>query len=144
MPGRSAKVSSSRVYICQSTLESRRELPREGVVTEGAWLMAILSSRQQLLHDLPMHVRQAEVAALEAVGQLRVIEAQQMQEGRVQVVDVDLVLDHVEAEVVGLAQRQARPEAAAGHPNGEGVGVVVPPVVAAALHHRRPAELASP
>ena len=58
--------------------------------------------RQQLRHDLAVHVGQAEVAALEAVGQLRVVEAEQVQDRRVQVVDVDLVLDRVEAELVGL------------------------------------------
>ena len=36
-----------------------------------------------------MDVGQAEIAALEAIGQLRVVEAQQMQQRRVQVVDVD-------------------------------------------------------
>ena len=39
-----------------------------------------------------MHIGQPEVAALEAVGQLRVIEAEQVQNRRVQVVDVDRVL----------------------------------------------------
>ena len=61
----------------------------------------------------------------------------------VQVVDVDPVLDDVEAEVVGLAERDARLDAAAGQPHGEGVGVVVAAVVAA-LDHRRAAELAAP
>ena len=36
-----------------------------------------------------MHVGQAEVAAGVAVGQLLVVEAQQVQDRRVQVVDVD-------------------------------------------------------
>ena len=36
-----------------------------------------------------------------------------------QVVDVDLVLDGVEAELVGLAERDARLDAAAGQPHGE-------------------------
>ena len=63
----------------------------------------IICSRQQPLDDLAVHVGQAEVAALEAVGQLGVVEAQQVQDRGVQVVDVDLVLDDVEAELVGLA-----------------------------------------
>ena len=59
--------------------------------------------REQLLHDLAVHVGQAEVAALEAVGQLRVVDAEQVQDRGVQVVDVDGVVDDVVAEVVGLA-----------------------------------------
>ena len=39
-----------------------------------------------------MHVGQPEVAALEAVGQPLVVEAEQVQDRGVQVVDVDLVL----------------------------------------------------
>ena len=74
----------------------------------------------------------------------RVVEAEQLQQRRVQIVNVDAVFDRVEAEFVRLAQRQARLDAAAGHPVGEGVGMVVAAVVAAAFHHRRSAELAAP
>ena len=63
-----------------------------------------MSSRQQLLHHVAVHVGQPEVAALEAEGQLRVIEAQQVQDRRLQVVDVDAVLDGDEAELVGGAE----------------------------------------
>ena len=43
------------------------------------------------------------MAALEFVGQLQVIDAQEVQNRGVQVVDVDRVRDDVVAEVVGLA-----------------------------------------
>ena len=58
--------------------------------------------------------------------------------------DVDAVLNGVEAQFVRLAEHHARLDAAAGQPHGEGVRVVVPAVVAAALDHRRAAELAAP
>ena len=45
-----------------------------------------------------MHVGEAEVAAGVAVGEAFVIEAEELQERGVQVVDVDLVLDGLEAE----------------------------------------------
>ena len=50
-----------------------------------------------------MHVGQAVVAALELERQPRVVDAEQVQDRRVQVVDVDAVLGDVVAEVVGLA-----------------------------------------
>ena len=50
-----------------------------------------------------MHVGQAEVAAGVAEGEAFVVEAEQVQDRGLQVVDVDRVLDDVEAEVVGLA-----------------------------------------
>ena len=86
---------------------------------------------QQFFDDRAADVGEAEVAALEAVGELRVVEAQQVQQRGVQIVDVDAVFDDVEAEVVGSAEREARLDAAAGHPIGEGVGMMVAAVVAA-------------
>ena len=76
-----------------------------------------------------VHVGQAEVAAGVAVGQPLVIEAQQVQDRRVQVVDVDLVLDGVVAVVVGRAVAEAALDAAAGQPHREALRVVVAAVV---------------
>ena len=90
---------------------------------------ATVSSRQQAFHHVPVHVGQAEVAALELVGQPRVVDAQAVQDRGVQVVDVDGVVHDVVAEVVGLAERDAGLDAAAGHPDGEAAGVVVAAVV---------------
>ena len=52
-----------------------------------------------------MHVGQAEIAALEAEREFGVVEAEEMQERGVQVVDVHPILDRVEAEFVGRAER---------------------------------------
>src|SRR5262245_17192155 len=93
-------------------------------------------SGQEGLHHLAVHVGQAEVAALEAVGQLRVVEAQEVKDRRVQVVDVYLVLDNVEAQLVRGADGLAPLDPAPGQPHGEGVRVVVAAVVAP-LHHGR-------
>ena len=65
-------------------------------------------SGQDFADDVAVDVGQAEVAALEAVGQLGVVEAQQVQDRGLQVVDVDAVLDGVEAELVGLADGRGR------------------------------------
>ncbi len=58
---------------------------------------------EDVLDDRAVHVGQAEVAALEAVGQPLVVDAQAVQDRGVQVVDVDRLLGDVVAEVVGLA-----------------------------------------
>ena len=47
--------------------------------------------RQDLRHDVAVHVGQPEVAALEPVRQPRVIDAEQVQDRRLQVVDGDRV-----------------------------------------------------
>ena len=68
---------------------------------------------QQLLHHIPCHVGQAEVATLMAVGELQMVQAQAMEQAGVQVMDVNLVLDHVQAELVGLAHHLTALDAAA-------------------------------
>jgi len=73
-------------------------------------------------HKLPVHIGQPEVAALEAVSQLGVIESQQVQDGSVQVVHVHGILDRVEAKLVAFANRNARLDAAAGKPMVKALG----------------------
>ena len=65
-----------------------------------------------------------------------------MQDGRVQVVDVDFLLDRGEAELVGRSVCQAALDAAAGQPDAEAVVVVVAAV--APLARGRAAEFAAP
>src|SRR5258706_6202173 len=94
-----------------------------------------------------MHVGQAIVAALEAERQAGVIEAQAIEQRRVEVVDVDRVASDVEAVIVGLAEVLSAANAAAGQPHREAAAVMVAAVVlwrelALAIH--RAAELAAP
>src|SRR5260370_34589771 len=63
---------------------------------------AFCSSRQQTVDDLSMDIRQPEVAACKPVGELGVFDAQQAEDRRVIIVDVDGVADDVVAEVIGL------------------------------------------
>ena len=63
-----------------------------------------------------MHVGQTEMAALEFVGQAFVVDAQQVHDRRLEVVDVDGVFGRVVGEVVGLTEGEAALHAAAGHP----------------------------
>src|SRR5438128_9612103 len=57
------------------------------------------ASGKNLFHDFSFHVGQAEISALEAKRQLRVIETEQVQDRGVQVVDVDFVLHDVETQL---------------------------------------------
>ena len=61
-----------------------------------------------------------------------------------QVMHVNAVFDHVESEVVALADRDPGLDAPARHPHREGVGVMVPAIVRAALDHRSATEFAAP
>src|SRR5262249_9672351 len=77
------------------------------------------ASGQDLVHHVAVHVGQAVVAAAVAIGQAGVVDAHQMQDGGVQVVDVDLVPHRVPAVLVGGAVDQAAADAPAGQPHRE-------------------------
>ena len=89
-----------------------------------------------------MNVGQPHVAAAVEVRQEPMVEAQQVQDGGVQIVDVHLVLDGRVAEVVGRPVGLAPLDAAARHPGRETARAMVAPL--AVLAGRRPAELAGP
>ena len=76
-----------------------------------------------------MDVGEAEVASLEPVGQLGVIDAQAMEQGGVEIVNVHRVVDDVVAVVVGLAVDVSALDATAGQPDREAASMVVASVV---------------
>ena len=61
-------------------------------------------SREELVDHHPADVGQAEVAALGLVRQSGVVQAQEVEDRRLEVVDVDRVLGDVEPQVVGRPQ----------------------------------------
>src|SRR5262249_55039660 len=81
-------------------------------------------SGQKFASQLACHIRQAEIASLEAVRQLQVVEPEQVENRRVQVVNVDRVLGHIPANLVALADDLAALNAAAGRPDREGERMV--------------------
>src|SRR5262249_50044326 len=79
--------------------QARHELPHKDAL------------RQDASDDAAGNVGQSEVAPLEAVSQPLVVDSEEVQNRRVEVVDVDRVLHDVVAEVVGLAPGDARLDA---------------------------------
>src|SRR5205085_7097427 len=71
-------------------------------------------------------------------------QAQEVQNGRLQVVDVDAVLHGAEAQLVGGAHGDTRLGAAAGQEHRKRLDVVIAADVHAPLAHRCAAELAAP
>ena len=100
--------------------------------------------RQDLLHHIAVHVGEAEVAAGVAVGEAFVVEAEEVEHRRVEVVDVHDVFDGAEAEFIGGTVDVAAARAAAGEPAGEAVVVVVAAVERGVFGHRRATKLAAP
>ena len=87
-----------------------------------------------------MHIRQAEIAAAEAIGELFVVDAELVEDCGPEIVDGERLIDGVVTEFVGGAEDSAGLEAAASHPEAEAVGVVV--ASAATLGEGGAAELA--
>ena len=64
---------------------------------------------------------EAEIETAQAECQPLVIDPELMQDGGLQVVDVNGTLDDVEAEFIGLSDLNAAANSAASHPGGEGL-----------------------
>src|SRR5260370_33196747 len=89
--------------------------------------LLISTLSQDIAHQVvPFDAGEAHVQALHAVGETAVVDAQAVQDGGVEGMDVDAVLDDVVAEIVGPAGAETGLDAAAGHPAGEASRGVVP------------------
>src|ERR1700730_8802850 len=80
-------------------------------------------------------VGQPELAPAVGISELKVVDAEQVQDGGVKVVNVHLVFHSLIAEVVGGAIRDTAFDATPGEPDGESVMVVVAPVNHAVPDH---------
>src|SRR5437867_1917539 len=91
-----------------------------------------------------MHISKPEIAALEAEGQLLVIQTEQMENRCMQVVHMHAIFDRVKTKFVGLADDRARFYSATRQPHRECVNVVIAPGGVAVLAHRCAAKFTAP
>src|SRR5215467_6268316 len=84
---------------------------------------------EDLLRHYAGDVGQPEVAATEAVGQLLVIEAEQVENRGVEIVNVHPVLHRVIADIIGRSVNEARLDAAPGHPDRVAVRIVIASII---------------
>ena len=75
---------------------------------------------------MPVHIGKAVVAALVLVGQLLVVDTQQMQAGGVKVMHVHRIFHDTETKFIRGSIRDAFLQSPTGHPDGEAFPVVVP------------------
>ena len=91
---------------------------------------------------------EAEVETEVAEGEAGVVDAEELENGGLKVVDVNGIFGDVETKVIGLADGDAGLDATAGHPHGEGLRVMVPAVAAfeggTGFNHGSTAEFAAP
>ncbi len=72
-----------------------------------------------------LHSGKAEIKTLELVGELFRLDPQLMQDGRMEIVNVNYVFFGIVAEFVGIAVRYPAFHSATCHPYGETLDVVV-------------------
>ena len=90
-----------------------------------------------------MNIRETEVTSLEPIRQLGMFEAEKVQQGRVQIVDMDLVPSGIKTEFIRLAEGEPGFYSATGEPHGEAIGVMIAAIVAS-LHHGGASEFPAP
>ncbi len=103
-----------------------------------------LGSRQYLLDDLATDSGQTVIEALVEVGQSRVVQAHQVEDGGVEVGDMATVVDGIETELVGRSNGLATLDPRTGQPHCETVGIVIAAGFVDSFAGRSPAELAAP
>ena len=94
------------------------------------------------MDDPSVHIGQPEVTSGMSPGQPFVIESHEMENRRMQVMDVDLVVLGIPAELVGGSVNRSPPDTTSGQSHGETEGVVLTTVFS--LGGRRPAEFTTP
>ena len=96
---------------------------------------------QNLPHDMAVDVGEAEVTAFVFVGEFLVFDAEEVEGGGVEVVDMEGVFCRGKAEGIGLAVGDSSFNSTTGHEHGAGLGVVV---ATGALRHRGATEFTAP
>ncbi len=91
-----------------------------------------------------MNVGQTEIAALESPCELFVVKAELLQQGGVQVVDVNGIFYDAEAEFIGGAMDKAGFDASSCGPHSECIHMVIPSDGVPDFSHRGAPELAAP
>ena len=81
-------------------------------------------SHEDFADDFAVDVGESVIAAEVASGEFEVIDAEQVEQGGVEIVDVDSTGHDAVAEVIGFAVGEAGFDSAAGHPGAEALGLV--------------------
>src|SRR6266571_1423057 len=95
-----------------------------------------------LWNQVAINIGEPHIAAVEPIGEFRVIQSQQVQHRGVKVVDGHHLLFRLQAEFVAGADHLPALDARASHPYGHGAGIMV--AANTPLRDRHSAELAVP
>jgi hypothetical protein len=102
-----------------------------------------VSGLQHGAHDFSVYIGEPEITTRMPECQPLVIDAQEMEQGGVEIMHVNLVHRGTEAVIVRRSVRETAPDAASRHPDCETIRVMISSV-GTALSRRGPAEFAAP
>src|SRR5438105_3991815 len=82
---------------------------------------------------MPLHIREPEISPGVAEGKFFMIETQEPEDGRVEIVDVDFVFGGLKTKFIGRAVDIAATYAAASQPHAKTVMIMVPAIDSAGI-----------
>src|SRR6266567_8167543 len=83
---------------------------------------------QDILYHFPFHIGEAESPALVSIGQPFMINAHQVEQGRLKIMYVDGIFYNIVTEVIRLSVAEPGFYTSPGHPHGEAAGMMVPAI----------------
>src|SRR5438132_606647 len=86
-------------------------------------------SHEHRLHNLPSHVSEAVITALEAVKQLRVVDAKLLENRGLQIVDMHGILRNIVTKIISRTVTDPWLDSCPCHPNCKAPRVMVAPVI---------------
>ena len=92
---------------------------------------------------MPLNIGQATIDAVVVIGQILVVETQEMENCRIKIIEWMNILNGLAPELVRHTVADARLDSRPCHPAGESVRIVVPSL-RPFLKHRHPSELGAP
>ena len=98
---------------------------------------------EDFANDVTVNVGQTSMRTIVIIGQPLMVQAEEMQDGRVEVMDVHHVFDGLVAEFIGRAEAETSLHARTGQPRGETLRVMVA-TFSSFLKRRHPAEFRGP
>src|SRR5579875_673543 len=102
------------------------------------------ASSEEVMKDVAADVGKAEIAAVVAVGQAGMIDAQKVQDGGVQIGNANAIDRRLVADLIRFAVANAAFDAAAGQPGGETMGIVISSGLFTRLGDGQATEFAAP
>src|SRR5262245_34347330 len=125
MSARNIGAESVLVFIAVTSLASlgSSSAGMEHTITNNVSAPGFLG--EHVADDMAVDIGEPPRRAVIVVGEPLVVEAEEVEDRRVEVVDVDNLLDGLVAELVGGAEAERALDARAGQPGGEPLRIVV-------------------